>query len=489
MWIRKCDKDEKTGNHLPIPCQMISNEEIKPVPQTETDKRVEQIILDSAERYSKKLGIDRRTFLRTTGGMACAFLALNKVFGKFYDVDEVEIYEPAATEEKLPKGVFIFDNQTHFCQDGMKTNLRAMPFLKDIGAPIIGNSTEDYNFRTYIKEVFFDSDTTMALLSGIPSRADIDYWGKPGNKQNILPVDMAVSVRNQVNQMAGSQRMLVHGLIAPNHYRDFSKVAEEMEREAKVLKVDSWKHYTHIPLNDQPWRYDDEKVAYPFWEKSLQLGINITCVHKGLADTARTESFAHPRDIKKAALDFPQMNFVIYHSGMRHGYRGFNSGGGADAVKADSERLGGVQWTRDLCKDRDENPKMTNVYPEIGSVFAMCVGDPVMMAHLLGSLMKSFGADHIIWGTDCLWWGSPQWIIQAMHRFQMPEEMQKKWGYPPITKRDKEMIFGLNAARLYKIDVKAQRKAIPQDYMTRYKAAYIDSGRLRDNRYYGWVAD
>jgi hypothetical protein len=117
----------------------------------------------------------------------------------------------------------------------------------------------------------------------------------------------------------------------------------------------------------------------------------------------------------------------------------------------------------------------------------MCVGDPVMMAHLLGSLAKSFGTDHIIWGTDCLWWGSPQWIIQAMHRFQMPEPLQKKWGYPAITQTDKEKIFALNAAKLFKVDIKAQRKAIPDDYMSRYKVAYKDTGILPDNRFHGWV--
>ena len=66
--------------------------------QTEVEARLEQTILDDALRYSKKLGMDRRTFLRTSGGMACAFLALNKVFAHpFYDVEEVEDFEPAAT--------------------------------------------------------------------------------------------------------------------------------------------------------------------------------------------------------------------------------------------------------------------------------------------------------------------------------------------------------------------------------------------------------
>ena len=104
------------------------------------------------------------------------------------------------------------------------------------------------------------------------------------------------------------------------------------------------------------------------------------------------------------------------------------------------------------------------------------------MGHLLGSLAKSFGTDHIIWGTDCLWWGSPQWIIQAMHRFRMPDELQKRWGYPEITREDKEKIFGLNAATLLNVNVDAQRRAIPEDYLSRYKAAYRDQGKSAEQQ-------
>ncbi len=487
MFSRKLKRDSDLDRKLPLPCQMISNEETTPIPQTEFEQRVERTILDDAAHYAKKLGIDRRTFLRTSGGMACAFLALNKLHGgNFYDVAEAEVFEQAATEERLPKGLFIIDSQNHFCQDGMKTNLRNQGFLRDIGAPEIGNTTDDYNFETFVREIFFDSDTTMGLVSGIPSRVDGQFWGQ-SHQRNLLPVDMAISARDQVNQMAGSHRMLGHGQVAPNHHASFAEVAEEMEREVRELKIDAWKHYTHNPLTTDPWRYDDEQVAYPFWEKSLELGMDVTCVHKGLADSSRNERFAHPEDIKQASLDFPEMNFLIYHSGMRRGVGGFNSSG--TDVRAEAERLGGLEWTRDLCRDRDENPQMTNVYCEIGSVFAMCVGDPVLMGHLLGSIAKSFGTDHIIWGTDCLWWGSPQWIIQAMRRFRMPEDLQERWGYPEITDEDKEKIFGLNAARLFKVDVEAQRNAIPSDYMSRYKQAYLERGILPENNYYGWVEE
>ncbi|MBM3775720.1 MAG: amidohydrolase, partial [Acidobacteria bacterium] len=126
MKQRKLERDQRLDRRLPIPCQMVSNEETTPITQTPIERRLEQTILEDAARYAKRLGMDRRLFLRTSGGMACAFLALNKLFGDFYDVDEAEVYEPAATREKLPKGMFILDSQTHFCQDGMKTNLRGM---------------------------------------------------------------------------------------------------------------------------------------------------------------------------------------------------------------------------------------------------------------------------------------------------------------------------------------------------------------------------
>ena len=57
--------------------------------------------------------MDRRQFLRTKAGMAAALLAMNDVFGDFFDVSKAEAKEPGAFEEKWPKDQFIFDIQTH----------------------------------------------------------------------------------------------------------------------------------------------------------------------------------------------------------------------------------------------------------------------------------------------------------------------------------------------------------------------------------------
>ena len=69
MWIRKVDRDRLKGVDSPLPTQMLSNEEIIPRPQTSRQKRVERLIGEMAEQKSKKLGMDRRSFMRRLTGL------------------------------------------------------------------------------------------------------------------------------------------------------------------------------------------------------------------------------------------------------------------------------------------------------------------------------------------------------------------------------------------------------------------------------------
>src|SRR5438876_6904677 len=95
---------------FPVPTRMISNGEYMPVPQTEPQKRVEARIEELADAASRKLGIDRRQFLRGSGGMAAALLAMNEVFGRFFKVSLTEVFEPAAyAAAAAPKDLFVFD--------------------------------------------------------------------------------------------------------------------------------------------------------------------------------------------------------------------------------------------------------------------------------------------------------------------------------------------------------------------------------------------
>ena len=109
---------------------MISNGEYMPVPQTEKQKHVEARIQERAESASKKLGIDRRRFLAGPGGMAASFLAMNEVFGKFFNVDPIEMFEPAAyAQSGAPRDLFVFDDQLHMVRGSQRmggAELRAL---------------------------------------------------------------------------------------------------------------------------------------------------------------------------------------------------------------------------------------------------------------------------------------------------------------------------------------------------------------------------
>lgn len=132
---------------------------------------------------------------------------------------------------------------------------------------------------------------------------------------------------------------------------------------------------------------------------------------------------------------------------------------------------------------------MTNVYMELGTTFGMvAVTNPRLAAFMLGQMIQAFGDDHVLWGTDSIWWGSPQWQIEAFRRLQMPEDLTQRFAFAPLTDEVKRKIFGLNAARLYKVDPEAKLRALPNDALTELKKAYRASGGTPSNTQYGWVA-
>ena len=504
MWVPKWQRDQEKGVDSPMPTQVVSNEEFIPRPQNKEQKQVEKLIGEMSEEKSKKLGMDRRAYLASSMGLATAFLAQNMVYGNYWDVEEVETVEKEAIEEKWPKGeYFIFDVQTHFT-NGLALPFRNARFLKNMGFKL-KNNAESYAFPNFVKEMFFDSETSMVVISGVPGKeVTRDSKGKipekqartPGFSGLILPSWVMAERKNEINDLADCQRALCQGNCAPNHYWDKKKNApnhtqlfEQMEREVKKYKIDSWKWYCHTDpgRSGNGFKLDDEKLTYPFYEKSKKLGLKTFSIHKGYASQSRTLGhLANPADVEKAAKDHPDITFIIYHSAMKHdpGEPEFKKKGYFDPTTGD------FAWHDELMKIKQRNPKMNNVYCEIGSAFgSLAIAHPEMCMHLIGKNIKYYGVDHVIWGTDCLWWGSPQWVIDLMKRFQISDKLCKDFGYKKLTKEDKAKIFGLNAAKIYNVDVKAKRKALPKDALSKLKMAYLDDGGMRDNAAYGWVRD
>jgi predicted TIM-barrel fold metal-dependent hydrolase len=190
------------------------------------------------------------------------------------------------------------------------------------------------------------------------------------------------------------------------------------------------------------------------------------------------------RDVGKAAQDWPQLNFIIYHSGYR-----FGGGGGPEEGWAQFEATGRVAWVSDLA-EIPEKYGVTNVYGDLGQIFAQStMANPLLCAAMMGILIRGLGADHVCWGTDAVWTGSPQWQIEALRRLEIPEDMQQKYGFQPLGPADgpvKAAIFAGNNARLYKYPV-TQKSELVHDRFAQLRDVYEQSGADRSNRTYGYI--
>jgi hypothetical protein len=98
------------------------------------------------------------------------------------------------------------------------------------------------------------------------------------------------------------------------------------------------------------------------------------------------------------------------------------------------------------------------------------------------------GADHVVWGTDAVWTGAPQWQIEALRRLEITEEMRKKHGFAALGPADgpvKRAIFGENSAKMYRYDIK--KAAWRDDRFAALKTDYERQGRDPSNLRYGFV--
>jgi uncharacterized protein len=464
---------------VPIPTRLVSNEEFPPIPQTPSQRRVEDRILAEAGRLAPRLGLSRRQFLSRSGGMAASLLAMNAVFGRFFDVLPVEAADPAAFQERSGEPVFIFDVQLHYVSANYDpTNAEASRRGAVSKGALLGlrrgsrrlnpklesdrGTMADLAWENMVKEVFLDSETAIGLISTPPG---------PYPQEAVVPPKEMTHIRDEINRVTQSRRMLAHGLVSPQLGQadlDF------MDQQVATLKVDAWKAYTGAAAKgfEHGWFLDDEKIAYPMLERARKTGVRRFCVHKGLP-LGPVADYNHPRDLIKAAKDFPDIDFLVYHAGLL-------------SVSA-GKPTGEVPWTTEFCQMKKQ-ANLKNIYMELGSTFGQLVTtNPTACAHLLGQIVDAFGVDHVLWGTDSIWYGTPQWQIDAFRRFEIPAALVDKHGYAPLTRAAKEQIFGLNAARVFGVDVSAKRNEIPKDYLTRVKMAYLDEGAAPSHRWYGWV--
>lgn len=341
------------------------------------------------------------------------------------------LLERMADRDATLRAPFLVDVQTHiwwreegirdatewgreFLQSALRFRQAATP-----GAP---GALADLGRVFWFEDVFLHSDTDVTVLNSFGMKGHYDGV-------DLFPPKEAAYVRS-----LAPARVRILGTVDPV---EVGAAVDLLEYQCEALKIDGLKLFPPVP-GAAGWRMDDEKVTYPLYEVLRKHGVkNIAC-HKGPFKHFDAPH-CHPTDLVRAAADFPDLNFINYHA----------------AYPFDDELAAEVK-----------KRKVKNVYADLGLIGLVMLGKPERYAKLMANLLGSIGEDNILWGTDSPHAGAPQWQIQLFTALTIPEELQEKYGSPPLTREIKDKIFGLNAARIFGIDVAKAKSRIDGDLIS-----------------------
>jgi predicted TIM-barrel fold metal-dependent hydrolase len=200
---------------------------------------------------------------------------------------------------------------------------------------------------------------------------------------------------------------------------------EAIEFQITELDAKSIKFY---PL---AWKCDDEKLAYPMYEKARSLGVKVLQFHKNQPLFAENVEMHRPNDLQAPAKDFPDCQFVLHHP---------------------------------MTLYFDET---VNIVARFPNVHLMCTPlihyllfKPRLAYHQIGTLLQQAGSEKLMWGSEGVMVGNPSKFVEAFANMEIPEELCDGYGYPQITKQDKQNILGLNFARMLGIDAGAKQQEL-----------------------------
>ncbi len=453
-------KPEPPEPGLPIKLAPCSNGEIAPPPPSPLAREVARRTEAVVDAKARRLGISRREFLRSSMGAATMLAVLaactresGQTGGRFDvdpsttgdrsattappEADSASTMEPDAAEEAVGPldAEVIVDVQNHLLE---------YPDDSPATAPGFGQSScgeadprDCYGIDHFLELVFVESDTHLAMLSAIP-------FG-----DGALSPEVMIATIEAADRLGCADRVVMQGEAFPT-----SSGIEAMAEVAAEYPIRAFKTYTHA--GGPPWRLDDD-LGDRFFAQVEAVGVPIVAVHKGLSGNDPASS---PVDVGPAAARHPDVDILVYHSAYE---TGTIEGPYDPAVDVGVNRLIRSVLDAGLGGPTGAGRTAGNVYAELGSTWRNLMARPDEAAHVLGKLLVHLGEDNILWGTDSIWYGSPQDQIQAFRTFQISAEFQERFGYPALTDEIKRKILGWNAARLFDVDPTAIACRIDRD--------------------------
>jgi len=330
------------------------------------------------------------------------------------------MYRTASGED-----IFVIDGHTHFW-DGSpanQKNIHGKQFIECFYAYHSNLSPpaekwplekfEKYDAKTMHDDLFINGYDDMAILQ--PTYLT-DFYNNGFN----------TTERNSALKKSHPERFILNGAFDP---RDGNKGLEELHAKAEKYKLQGVKLYTAEWRGESKGYRLDDKKTYKFLEAAQKLGIKNIHVHKGPTIIPLNKDAFDVGDVDDVATAFQDLNFIVEHCGL--------------------PRLDDFCWIA---------TQETNVYAGIAVALPFIHSRPAYFAHVMAELLFWIGPDKILYGSDYGIW-TPKWLIDKFMEFEIPEEMTKETG-SVLTLENKKKILGLNAARIYNVDIEAQKNKI-----------------------------
>ena len=478
---RRLRNQEGAKAPLPLPPGPISNGEFVPAASGARDRALDEFMRKSIDRTARRLGVDRRQFLQGAGAVALCLSAFElagcsapatpgqasraRRHGPGGTFTSPPPEDTAACQTTLASnGEFIFDVHSHHVIPSgpwVQNSPETVGLVLGMLPPDCADATklDCVDRASYLHDMFLASDTTVAVLTDVPNSG-------PANA--AIPFSDALKSQQITDGLVhgGASRLLVENVLAPN-VGPLQATLDEMSSAAEAGPPAAFKVYTAWSPSGTGYSLEDPTIGLPTVQHAHDLGVKVFVAHKGLPLVNFDPAFNHPEDVVAVSRLFPDMNFVIYHAAWDpaqvEGPYDPNATLGIDTLLA--------------ALDRHNVPVDDNVWVDLGTTWRQLLTQPDQAAHALGKMLKRVGQHRVMWGTDAIWYGSPQPQIMAMRAFQITPQFQETFGYPELTSDVKAAIFGLNAAKLFGVEPEATRCALTTDPL----AANIDESAYLRN--------
>ncbi len=469
----------RPDDQVPLAAGPVSNGEFVPAAADAGDRKVNALIRESIDDAARRVGMDRRRFLQGAGAVAASLAVFEfagcaspsashpqagsaRGRGGRFTVPPPE--DTAACQQALTGTEFIFDVHTHhviptgpWVDDAPET---ASLVLSMLPAGCTDSSQLDCVDRaSYLHDVFLASDTTVAILTDVPNSG-------PSNAPIPFPEALRTQQITAGLTDGGASRLLVENIIAPN-VGSVSATLEEMSGAVATGPPAAFKVYTAWSPTGQGYSLQDPTIGLPTVQHAHDLGVKVFVAHKGLPLVNFDPTFNHPDDVVAVSRQFPDMQFVIYHAAWDPSQ--------VEGPYDPDANIGIDTLLRSL--DVHAVPPNDNVWVDIATLWRQLLTTPDQAAHAIGKLLSRVGSERVMWGTDAIWYGSPEPQIMAMRTFEITPEFQDVYHYPALTDDVKAGLFGLNAAKLFGVDATATRCGLTQDPLT---ANISEAAALRD---------